>query len=282
MEIMPIVGITATSLVFLLLIILMVQLRKIWSAVTEMANADERRRPPSTEPNKQIVQIGTDARAAVAQLELVGSRLSAIERQLNTISVPTLAQPAPSWPTAVASSPVPTSAEPVERTIPQQDEADLPPVKTDKLILDSASSATEGTPPWVDSRAKDILEKYRKLIAQPRKAEINRWADELGGQSCEVTEDDGFQLLDRDSGALLVLLELDEQTAIVVPGGRLVVDFATNFSNAISMRSVTRQTFELVNDGSGILRVLEPAFVKRKNDAWVLLREGRISGLNAD
>jgi hypothetical protein len=71
----------------------------------------------------------------------------------------------------------------------------------------------------------EVLDEYRKLIAQPRKAEINRWTDDHDGESCEATEDGAFRPLDREAGGLLVLLPLGGERAMVLPAGRMVVDY---------------------------------------------------------
>lgn len=127
-----------------------------------------------------------------------------------------------------------------------------------------------------------LLEEYRQLLAQPRKSEINRWADERGGEACEVHDDGGFEALSRDSGGLLILLKIDAERAVVLPGGRLVADFATNFANAISMRSVTRECFDLLNDGSGVIRLIEPALARRGDGRWRLDRPGKLAGFTSD
>ena len=131
------------------------------------------------------------------------------------------------------------------------------------------------------SSVQDLVEGYRRLIAQPRKAEIKRWFDERGGEFCDVAEDGSFQT-GRESNGLLALVPVQEGCAVVLPGGRLVVDFATSFANPLSLRSVTRQTFDLLPDGSGVLRLMEPAYAQRRDGVWRLVRAGRLAGLTGD
>lgn len=140
-----------------------------------------------------------------------------------------------------------------------------------------ASASAQADAPDVEA----LLVNYRQLIAQPQKSEINRWADENGGEACEVHEDGTFHALSRDAGGLLILLRIDADRAVVLPGGRLVADFATNFANAISMRSVTRDCFDLVNDGSGVIRLIEPALARRSDGRWQLARAGKAAGFTS-
>lgn len=130
-----------------------------------------------------------------------------------------------------------------------------------------------------DITTSDLLSEYRSLIAQPRKADINRWIEDHRGESCEALEDGAFRTLDRDAGGLLTLLPLNDEAAMILPAGRLVVDFATNFASSLSLRSVTRQTFEFAEDGSGVLRLIEPAFAARREGVWRLTKSGKLSGL---
>lgn len=131
-------------------------------------------------------------------------------------------------------------------------------------------------------RLEELLGEYRELIAEPRKNEINRWCDDVGGLACEVGEDGTLRPLSREAGGLLVLITQDDRVGVVVPGGRLVVDFATDFANVIAMRRVTRHAFELINDGTGLLRLGEAAVAQREGDKWQLVRPGTLAGLKSE
>lgn len=123
-----------------------------------------------------------------------------------------------------------------------------------------------------------VLDNYRKLIAEPRKAEINRWADDCGGISCAVNEDGSISALPREAGGVLVIVSDADGALLLLPGGRMVVEFATSFANMMSMRSVTRDCYELSGDGSGLLRLLEPARVSGGSGFWSLVSPGKLSG----
>lgn len=163
------------------------------------------------------------------------------------------------------------------------------PLVRERLAPLQTAPAAHEVPVWRDAlrsgvaptRAAEITDEYRKLIAQPRKADIKRWIDEQGGELCEVVDDGSFQT-SRDGTGLLVMITLDETRALILPGGRLVVDFATNFANPLSLRSVTRQTFDLEPDGTGVLRLVEPAQAEYRDGAWRLANAGRLAGLTGD
>jgi hypothetical protein len=150
------------------------------------------------------------------------------------------------------------------------------------LITTGASEAAPSPIATSLGRLQELAVDYRELIAEPRKNEINRWADEAGGWACELVDDGTLRPLARDAGGLLVLITQDDLVGIVLPGGRLVVDFATDYANVISMRRITRDSFELVNDGSGVLRIVEPAFAKRVGDKWQVARLGKLAGFKSD
>lgn len=192
--------------------------------------------------------------------------------------------------------------EPEERAVPaapaqrdlaavrvQPDPFHPAPLVREHLAPRSPAPAAHEVPAWRDAlgsragptRAAEIIDTYRRLIAQPRKADIKRWIDEQGGELCEVIEDGSFQT-SRDGTGLLVMIALDETNALILPGGRLVVDFATNFANPLSLRSVTRQSFDLETDGTGVLRLLEPALAEYRDGAWRLAGAGRLAGLTGD
>lgn len=160
--------------------------------------------------------------------------------------------------------------------------AELPPAaplapafEAEPLPVASAESApaTDSTPSLIDD--------YRQLIAEPRKNEINRWVDERGGMSCMVSEDGTIFPLAREAGGLLVVLRTTDGTELLVPGGRMAVEFATSFASPISMRSVTRDCFELSGDGTGILRLIEPAQIHSYGEGWSLVSPGRLSGFTS-
>ena len=154
------------------------------------------------------------------------------------------------------------------------------------IVEDDGQAPSPGPEPVADqddgaTPLDEVLSAYRRLIEHPRKNEINRWADELGGQGYEVAEDGSLYPSSRDAGGLLVLLPVDTGRAIIVPGGRLIVDFATSYSDVMAMRGVTRETFELIGDDTGILRLVEPAHAARNGEGWHLVRPGTLTGLKS-
>jgi hypothetical protein len=82
-------------------------------------------------------------------------------------------------------------------------------------------------------------------------------------------------------GGLLVAFAVSDGTGLLVPGGRMAVEFATSFASPISMRSVTRDCFELTADGTGVLRLLEPARVTARYENWELVSPGRLAGFTS-
>jgi hypothetical protein len=231
------------------------------------------------------------ARRALAKdversIDHIGGELTEIRHKLDALHMVvfndkasrTRATPPP--PPRLAPAPPPPPPEPSPEWVPPP-----PSPPTAPVARAWQPSAVPVTPPASadnDSATAALTAAYRRLAAQPRKSEINRWTDEHNGLGCEVTEDGVFQLLGRDAGSLLVLLPVDDRNAIVVPGGRMVVDFATSFANAISMRAITRNSFALVNDGTGILQLIEPALAERLDGSWRLVRPGKLSGLTSD
>lgn len=125
----------------------------------------------------------------------------------------------------------------------------------------------------------ELIESYRELIARPRKNEITRWFDDLDGTPCEATDENVFQLLGRGEGARLVLVRLTERFGLVLPSALMVVDFATSFADVLSARSATRQTFAFDADGSGTLRLVQPAMAVLVDGSWKLKAPGRLAGL---
>ena len=174
---------------------------------------------------------------------------------------------------------------------------DLPPTQFDppgerfNLARGSADSqlSTEPLGPEVADRQVALasghlgrlVEQYRLLLAEPRKNEINRWLEDNGGIRCEAADDGEIVLLGRDGSGLLTLLPTGEGGAIVVPSGRLIADFATSFASSLALRPITRELFALINDGSGMLRLIEPAVVKSVQDRWKLVHAGTLSGLTS-
>lgn len=153
-----------------------------------------------------------------------------------------------------------------------------PPPPSPDLSPAWPEPAAQASPALQTSGDASVLNEYRQLIAQPRKAEINRWADERGGISCTVNEDGSISALSREAGGLLVIIRNSDGTQLLLPGGRMVVEFATSFANMMSMRSVTRDCFELTGDGSGLLRLVDPARVAGNEGFWTLVSPGELSG----
>jgi hypothetical protein len=189
------------------------------------------------------------------------------------------AVPAPPAPALTAS----LSDQDVAETPGRPEHDDLPTSPTsDRGPVANDAPSPAAVVDRSEIRLQELVREYRELIAEPRKNEINRWCDEAGGWACEVGDDGTLRPLTREAGGLLVLIALEDRIGVVVPGGRLVVDFPTDFANAIAMRRVTRHAFELVNDGTGILRLTEAAEVERVGDKWQLVRPGTLAGLKSE
>jgi len=295
MGITAIVGLSLASICLVLLIIALVQLSALRSTLSD---TDHRVR--------QLQRAAEDGGRVDRTTPMLGNLLEQMRRLDEAVANlrPRYSSPMP--PSAAQSPPQPP---PAERAVAASEpiremggDREGLTARAFEPLLEERASAARTAPataseqvakPWMapasepipaqeaaSERDVEVLGEYRKLIAQPRKAEINRWTDDHQGESCEATEDDAFRPLDRDAGGLLVLLPLGGDRAMVLPAGRLVVDFATNFANSLSLRSVTRQTFELVEDGSGVLRLMEPAYAERREGVWRLTSPGRLSGLN--
>lgn len=125
----------------------------------------------------------------------------------------------------------------------------------------------------------NLVEAYRELIARPRKNDIVRWFEESGGLPCEATDEGLFQLVERGEGARLMLLPLTDRFALVLPSALMVVDFPTSFADVLSARAAVRQTFDLDADGSGTLRLVQPALAMLADGVWRLKTSGRLAGL---
>lgn len=302
MEIPAIVGLSLTGVCLVLLIIALMQLNALRSALSEIDHRVRQLHRPA-EDGGRIDRTASMLQVLLDQMRRLDEAVVALSPRFSS---PTPASAAPSPPPF--PPPMPASA---ERAVaapepePMVDIADdrwgfkdrsVEPFPEERVSADRTAPAPlleQEAKPWVAPASEptpaqatsskhvvEVLDEYRRLIAQPRKAEINRWTDDHEGESCEATEDGAFKPLDREAGGLLVLLPQGRDRAMVLPAGRMVVDFATNFANALSLRSVTRQTFELVEDGSGVLSLVEPAYAERREGVWRLTSPGRLSGLN--
>lgn len=298
MGIPVIVGLCLASVCLLLLIITLVQLSALRSALSEIDHRIHQLQR-AAEDGGRVERTNPLLGNLLEQMRRLDEAVAALRPRHSSLTMPTAA-PSPPPPSPLPAEPAVARPRPIE-DIWGDDRGDLTapasePIPEEHVAgarIDGAPASEPAAKPWaapasepvpVQAAASDrdleVLEEYRKLIAQPRKTEINRWTDEHEGESCEATEEGVFRPLDRDAGGLLILLPLGEDRAMVLPAGRLVVDFATNFASSLSLRSVTRQTFELVEDGSGILRLMEPAYAERHEGVWRLTRSGRLSGLN--
>ncbi len=295
------VGLCLTGICLVLLIIALVQLNKLRSALSEI---DQRVRKVqrAAEDNSRVERAILLTGNLLEQMSRLDAAVAALRA---TSSRP---PPSPASPPLPVPPPPPLPPPAERATGAWEATTDLWGDRggfTARAIEQSIGERAPAVPstaapageseakPWVPPASEPVpehrrasehdeglLSEYRELIAQLRKADINRWTDDHEGESCEATEDGAFRPLDRDSGGLLVLVPLDRDRAMVLPAGRLVVDFATNYANSLSLRSVTRHTFELVEDGSGVLRLVEPAYAERREGVWRLARPGRVSGLN--
>lgn len=310
MEIPAIIGLCVASICLVLLIIALVQLSALRSALSEI---DQRVRqlPRPAEDAGRIDRTASMLQVLLDQMRRLDEAVATLRPSFSS-PTPASAAPPPPPPPPPSPSPSPSQSQPsasAERAVAAPElivdigsdgqglkARAFEPFQEERASADRtapAPAAEQVAKPWVapasepppsqaatSEREVEVLDEYRKLIAQPRKAEINRWTDDHDGESCEATDDGTFRPLDREAGGLLVLLPLGRDRAMVLPAGRMVVDFATNFANALSLRSVTRQTFELVEDGSGVLRLVEPAYAERLEGVWRLSSPGRLSGLN--
>lgn len=300
MGIPAIVGLCLAGVCLVLLIIALVQLNAMRSALSEIDHRVRQLQRPA-EDGGRVDRTASMLQVLLDQMRRLDEAVAALRPRFSS---PTPASAAPSPP----PFPPPPPPAPAERAVAAREPIvdtggdrglgarafePFPEERASTGRTASAPASEQVAKPWValaseptpaqaatSERDVEVLDEYRKLIAQPRKAEINRWTDEQEGESCEATEDGAFRPLDREAGGLLVLLPLGRDRAMVLPAGRMVVDFATNFANSLSLRSVTRQTFELVEDGSGVLRLVEPAYAERREGVWRLTSPGRLSGLN--
>ncbi|MFK3889752.1 hypothetical protein [Sphingomonas sp. NPDC079357] len=210
--------------------------------------------------NERLLRIENALAASRVMLDRVEGRLS--ERA----SPPKEPSPPPRQETSERVASPPSVAPPPRQAAPASTPPPLPPEPRpddEEVTID----------------ADELIENYRTLIAQPRKTEINRWIETAGGQGCELDEDGSFQTVARDDAPLLILVPLTDRLAVVVPSARLVLDFATSFADSLALRPALRQSFELDADGSGMLRLIEPAIAVRTERTWRIKMPGRLAGL---
>jgi hypothetical protein len=297
MQILYVIASIAAIACVPLLIVIMVQVSGLRSAIREFADQASKGQRAS-DRGGSLERMNAMLTNILEQIRRVDESVSAIrrtERPDRTRRVadddrtitPADAAPVRAPVDRTASVQIPPREPSTSRLQPETFQP-APLVRERLAPLQTAPAAHE-VPGWRDAlrsgvaptRAAEITDEYRKLIAQPRKADIKRWIDEQGGELCEVVDDGSFQT-SRDGTGLLVMITLDETRALILPGGRLVVDFATNFANPLSLRSVTRQTFDLEPDGTGVLRLVEPAQAEYRDGAWRLANAGRLAGLTGD
>ena len=163
---------------------------------------------------------------------------------------------------------------PLDRTRPLPDPvgaAALAPIASPPPLAPTAGAN-------VANHIEALLPDYRALLARPRKADINSWIKAQAGQNCEFRDDNGLVLTVWDGSGLLVLVPIDDAVAIIVPGSRMVVEFATSFANLLSMRAVTRHAFHLSPDGLGALQLVSPALAEWVDGQWHLTQPGTLAG----
>lgn len=297
MQILSVVASIAAIACVPLLIVIMVQVSGLRAAIREFADQASKGQR-ATDRGGSLERMNAMLANLLEQIRRVDEGVSAIRRTERSDRSMRLAaddrMAAPADPIPVRPSSEQKAAAPMPpregATAPMPSEPSRPtPLARERPETPSFAPVAPKAPAWRDalrpevapSRAAEITDEYRKLIAQPRKADIKRWIDGQRGEPCEVLEDGSFQT-SRDGSGLLVKIELDDARALILPGGRLVVDFATNFANPLSLRSVTRQTFDLEPDGTGVLRIVEPAYAEYHGGAWRLASAGRLAGLTGD
>lgn len=299
MQILSVIASIAAIACVPLLIVIMVQVSALRSAIREFADQASKGQR-ANDRGGSIERMNTMLTNIIEQIRRVDEGVSVIRRTErpdktwrvadddHTVTLAN-ADAAPvrapvGWTASVQTPP----REPSTSRLQPETFQPAPLVRERLAPLQTAPAAHEA-PMWRDAlrsgvaptRAAEITDEYRTLIAHPRKADIKRWIDEQGGELCEVVDDGSFQT-SRDGTGLLVMITLDETRALILPGGRLVVDFATNFANPLSLRSVTRQTFDLEPDGTGVLRLVEAAQAEYRDGAWRLANAGRLAGLTGD
>jgi hypothetical protein len=283
---LALVAAALSGLAALLLVVVVLQVRSLANAVRELASAPSAPRGRKEEPLHQVfARELKDIADQIGKFDIV---FSDIQAQLDAVRQARLATPAPAPPQArPAPQPVSSPAPVPQRPMWEEEAAPAPsprPAVDDKVVSTAAAAGARGPEragPDLES-LQPLIKEYRALIAEPRKNEINRWSDEAGGWACELQEDGTARPLAREAGGLLVLIAGNDDIGIIVPGGRLVVDFPTDFANTIAMRRVTRDAFELINDGTGVLRLTEAAVARRAGDRWQLVRAGKLAGLKSE
>lgn len=236
--------------------------------------------------------------ALADQIDLLGATFAEMQRQLSGLTARMRAMAPPdgrSGDSVRAAEGIPALPvgfalrDDVAPTVtPAEEKAfSAPAVRTDEPPALAAPATTPSLAEVFADAGKvdhlqDILLNYRDLIAQPVKSEINRWIAQAGGVTCEVAEDDGFYLPGGDAKGLLVLIPLAGESAIILPAGRLVVEFASHFANIIAMRAVTRHAFDLIAGDGGKMQLIEPAYATLIGNEWRLDRPGRIGGFASD
>jgi len=276
----------------LLLIVVLLQIRSVSKAVRELYLAQPAARANREEPLHQA--LAGELKDIADQIGKFDIVFSDIQAQLDAVRQAKPAAPAPEpearevrSTTEPVSSPTPAPQRPAREEHAAAATSPRPAIHESVVAADPPVDATASTRGGLDvdaglERLKPLVTEYRELIAEPRKNEINRWSDERGGWSCEFREDGTLRPVTREAGGLLVLIARDDDVGIIVPGGRLVVDFPTDFATTIALRRVTREAFELVNDGTGMLRLMEAAVATRVGDTWQLVRAGKLAGLKSE
>jgi hypothetical protein len=274
----------------LLLIVVLLQIRSLANAVGELASARSTPRGGREDPLHQV--FASELKDIADQIGRFDIVFSEVQAQLNAARQAKPAAPAPAAQEAPALAQQVSSPAPVPQRSAWGEEAAPAPSPRPPLVDSDVSSApaagggaSAGGEPHLDAALEalqPLVSEYRALIAEPRKNEINRWSDQAGGWACEIQEDGSVRPLAREAGGLLVLIGGSDDVGIIVPGGRLVVDFPTDFANTIAMRRVTREAFELINDGTGVLRITEAAVAKRSGDRWQLVQAGKLAGLKSE
>lgn len=273
MDYLSLAALGLSALCTTLLILLLVQLRSLRAGVARMVERSSKSTSSSRSGDAGYEAVLSGLKEIEEQIGKFDIVFSDVQRQLAGLRQPPAAAPAPGPATARNTGASPPAFQPRAA-----DPAPLPQTAATPPQPSSGVSA-----PYEDrSDLEQLAAEYRELIAQPRKTEINRWTEESGGWPCEIGEDGSIQPLGRDGGGLLVLLTRDDRRGIIVPGGRMVVDFPTSFSDVISMRRITRQSFELVDDGTGVLRLAEPAYAERDGGKWQIIQPGKLTGFKSD
>jgi len=234
---------------------------------------------------------GSEILALADQIDQLGTAFGEIHGQLSALTIRIRAMAPADDRAGEVVAIAEQSALPVEPRAPQLTPPDPEPLAAPVLAQETIatieasavpSPADVFSDPTKVDYLQDILQSYRNLIAHPVKNEINRWITQNGGVSCEVTDDDRFHLPGGDAKGLLALIPLADHSAIILPAGRLVVDFTSNFANVIAMRAVTRHAFDLIGGDGGRIQLIEPAYATMLDGEWRLDRPGKVGGFSSD